>query len=263
MLVIKLLLTPLIIGTVTMIGRKWGPRAAGLVVGLPVTTGPVSMFLAVERGPAFAARAAAGSVAGLIGTGCFCATYALLARRRDWPVALAGGLAALVAVTLVLQASPLPLMTAVGLAVATLVLLWAGVSRLAEGGAASAPARAAAPAWDLPARVLVSTAMVAGVTGAAGLLGSQLSGVLSALPVFGAVLGAFTQRGEGSIAAVTLMRGLIIGCVSAVLFFAVVGTLLAPGMLPAAYGAAALTAVAAGVCVSHLTRPRPGALKPA
>lgn len=265
MLLLKLLLTPLIIGAVTLIGRRWGPRAAGLVVGLPVTTGPVSVFLATERGPAFAVRAAGGAVAGLIGTGCFCAAYALAARRREWPAALAGGLAALAAVSLLLGETSPSLAAAVLLAIASLVLLWAGVSRLTvaplgasdASDASDAIVRAApAPAWDLPGRIVVSTAMVAGVTTAAGLLGSRLSGVLSALPIFGAVLGAFTQHREGRGAAIALMRGLIIGCVSAVLFFAVVGAVLAPGMLATAYTLATLAAVGTGLLVTRLTRPR-------
>jgi hypothetical protein len=105
--------------------------------------------------------------------------------------------------------------------------------------------------------------MVAAVTAAAGALGSRWSGVLSALPVFGTVLGVFTHRQEGRAAAIALMRGLIIGCVSGVLFFAVVGALLAPGRLAATYGAAALAAVVSGALVSHLTRPRARRPEPA
>jgi hypothetical protein len=258
MLVLKLVLTPLVIGAVTLVGRRWGPRVAGMVVGLPVTTGPVSVFLATERGPAFAAQAATGAVAGLIGTGCFCAAYALAARRRAWPAALVAGLAGLAVATLLLRGAALALPAAVALALGALVLLWGAVTRLtAADGAEERPTpRGPAPAWDLPGRIVVSTTMVAAVTAGAGLLGSRWSGVLSALPVFGAVLGVFTHRREGRTAAVALMRGLIIGCVSAVLFFAVVGTLLAPGAVATAYLAAALTAVVSGAVVTHLTRPR-------
>ncbi len=37
------------------------------------------------------------------------------------------------------------------------------------------------PAWDIPARMVVGTAIVLAITEAAGLLGAQLSGVLAAL----------------------------------------------------------------------------------
>ena len=268
MLLLKLLLTPLLIGAVTLIGRRWGPRVAGLVVGLPLTTGPISLFLATERGPAFALRAAGGAMTGLVGTGAFCAAFAVIVRRREWPAALAGALATLAAITLIegaVETTPRSLPIVAALAVAALVLLWAGASRLTAAVHHERPRRtpqAAVPAWDLPARVIVSTAMVAAVTACAGALGSRWSGVLSALPVFGAVLGVFTQRQEGRGAAIALMRGLIIGCVSGVLFFTVVGALLATGRLAATYGAAALTAVVSGAIVSHLTRPRPRQVVP-
>ena len=269
MLLLKLLLTPLLIGAVTLIGRRWGPRAAGLVVGLPLTTGPISLFLATERGPAFALRAAGGAMTGLVGTGAFCAAFAVIVRRREWPAALAGALVTLAAITLVesaVETTPRSLPMIAALAVAALVLLWAGASRLTATVHHERPRRApqaAVPAWDLPARVIVSTAMVAAVTAGAGALGSRWSGVLSALPVFGAVLGVFTHRQEGRGAAIALMRGLIIGCVSGVLFFTVVGELLAPDRLAATYGAAALIAVVSGALVSRLTRPRAHREEPA
>jgi hypothetical protein len=260
MLVLKLVLTPVIIGGVTLVGRRHGPRVAGLAVGLPLTTGPVSAFLAAERGAAFAIRAAAGAVVGLIGAAVFCATYAGVARRREWPVALGAATVAIAATTLLLTglgAAALPLPVMVALAIVTMILLWAGGSRLVPVGQPRTPApRAETPVWDLPARMAVSTAMVAAVTAAAPLLGSRLSGVLSAMPVFSGVLGVFTHRHEGRAAAVAMLRGTVIGCVSGVLFFAVVGEAAAPGRLVATYAAAALLSVVAGVVVSHLTRPR-------
>lgn len=256
MLLLKLLLTPLMIVAVTLAGRRWGPRAAGLAAGLPVTTGPVSVFLAMERGPEFAARAAVGSVIGLIGTGTFCAAYALAARRRDWPVALAGALAALGTVLLPLRTAPLPFGATLALALAALVLLRTAVARapVADAVAARAGSPRRPAAWDLPARMLVSAVIVAGVTGAAGFLGPRLSGVLSALPVLGGVLGTFTHHGEGRRAAVSLMRALILGCVSGVVFFAVVGAALAGGEVAVTYGAAAVAALLTSAAVSRLER---------
>jgi hypothetical protein len=256
MLLLKLLLAPLIIVAVTLIGRRWGPRAAGLAAGLPVTTGPVSVFLALERGPAFAARAAGGTVAGLIATGAFCAAYAVVARRRHWPAALIGAFATLATVTLLLRESRLPFGVEVALALGALLLLWAGLGRIsateipaARGGSPGTPR-----AWDLPARVLVSAAIVAGVTEAAGLLGPHFSGVLSALPVLATVVGTFTHRVEGRAAVIAMMRGIVIGCVSAVAFCAVIGAALAPGRLAATYAAAMLAALVAGAAASWLNR---------
>ena len=62
----KLLATPAFIGLATLAGRRWGPVVNGLLVGLPLTTGPVSLILAYQYGPAFAAKAAAGNLAGQV-----------------------------------------------------------------------------------------------------------------------------------------------------------------------------------------------------
>src|SRR2546427_679588 len=58
MLLLKLLLTPLFILIITLIGRRWGSLVSGWLVGLPLTSAPVVLFLALEQGTAFASRAA-------------------------------------------------------------------------------------------------------------------------------------------------------------------------------------------------------------
>ena len=58
MLSLKLVLTPLLIAAASLAQRKWGGLAGGLIAGLPLTSAPVSVFLALEHGPAFAAHAA-------------------------------------------------------------------------------------------------------------------------------------------------------------------------------------------------------------
>src|SRR5437016_7099204 len=60
LLLAKVVLTPLFIAAVTLAGRRWGPAVGGWLAGLPLTSGPVSVFLALEQGPGFAVRAAVG-----------------------------------------------------------------------------------------------------------------------------------------------------------------------------------------------------------
>ena len=261
LLLLKLVLTPLIVGAVTLIGRRWGHRVAGLVVGLPLTTGPVAASLGGARGRAWGAGGAPGAVVGLMGAAVFCATYATVARRRSWPVALAAGVAAIAVLTVAegaLDVAALPLALLVVLAVSVMILVWVALAPRV-GGPARVPAvrPAVAPArWDLPARMAVSTTMVAAVTAAAPALGSGLSGVLSALPLISGVLGVCTHRSEGAAAAGALLRGTAVGCIASVLFVALVGALAAPGRLVATYAEATLLSVVTGAIVTHLTRPR-------
>ena len=64
-LLLKLILTPLLIGSVSLAGRRWGPTVGGLLVALPLTSGPILFFLALERGAPFTVNTALGTLEGL------------------------------------------------------------------------------------------------------------------------------------------------------------------------------------------------------
>src|SRR5438093_1428203 len=92
--ILKVVLTPGLIAAATLVGRRWGPGVSGAVTGLPLTSLPVSVFLAVEQGPAFAARAALGTLLGLIGQATLCVAASWAGRRGGWPLGVAAGVAA-------------------------------------------------------------------------------------------------------------------------------------------------------------------------
>jgi hypothetical protein len=84
LLVFKLLLTPLLICLVSLVGRRWGPTVSGWLVGLPLTSGPVALFLALEQGTAFASHSAQGTLLGLISVAGFCLAYSWFSLRLSW-----------------------------------------------------------------------------------------------------------------------------------------------------------------------------------
>jgi len=86
--VLKLVLTPLLIAAASLAGRRWGPAVGGWFVGLPLTSGPIALFLALDHGAGFAAAAAVGSLTGALAEAAFCLAYAAVA-RAGWPRALA------------------------------------------------------------------------------------------------------------------------------------------------------------------------------
>ena len=87
----KLVTTPGLILAVTLLTRRFGPVLGGLLMGIPLTTGPISFFFAHEFGVDFAAKAAISSLFGQISTGAFCLAYAVTALRFSPVVsALAG-----------------------------------------------------------------------------------------------------------------------------------------------------------------------------
>lgn len=128
-LVLKLLLTPALIGTASLAGRRWGPTVSGWLIGLPFTSGPVLFLLALSSGTRFAATAAAGTLTGTLSQVGFCLTYAWLARlaapRRGWPLAYAGAIAVFALETFTLQFVVLPLWALLPLVLGGLALtLW-------------------------------------------------------------------------------------------------------------------------------------------
>lgn len=64
-LALKITLTPLLIAAASFAQRRWGGAVGGLIAGLPLTSAPVSVFLALEHGPAFAAHAATATMLGV------------------------------------------------------------------------------------------------------------------------------------------------------------------------------------------------------
>jgi len=102
-LFLKPLITPALIGMASLAGRRWGPTVSGWVVGLPLTSGPVAFFLALNQGERFASAAAVGIMAGRISQAAFSLAYAWIAARRRWVWAVLAGALAFAVSTTVLQ----------------------------------------------------------------------------------------------------------------------------------------------------------------
>jgi hypothetical protein len=61
-LFLKLFLVPACLLAISLAGRRWGPGVAGWLAGMPVVVGPILLFLALDHGVAFTARAANASL---------------------------------------------------------------------------------------------------------------------------------------------------------------------------------------------------------
>jgi hypothetical protein len=237
-LALKLVLTPALIAAASLAGRRWGPGVSGWLVGLPLTSGPVAFFLALDHGAAFAAAAAVGSLAGTAAQTAFCLAYGWLARRSPWPLALLAGAVAFGAVSAALERRALVLTP---LFVGAVVVLAAGI-RLMPETVTAAPA-GSLPRWDLPARMVVATALVLLLTGLAPILGPRLAGILATFPVFAGILAAFAHRLQGPGSAAGVLRGLLLGLFSFAGFFFVLGALLERAGIAPAFSAALLVAL--------------------
>jgi hypothetical protein len=240
LLLLKLCLTPILIGGVSLAARRWGPSVGGWLVAMPLTSGPVALYVALDHGNAFAAGAAKGSIAGLLGDATFALAYGLVARRAGWPASVACGFAAFGATALAMQ----PILPAQAIVVFATVAVAMAVCLALASPARSESAAVPPPAWDIPARMVVGTGIILAITAAAGAIGPSLSGLLAALPVYVTVLAVFAHHFGGSGPAIEVVRGLQVGLFGTIVFFLVVTSVIEPfGVLPA-FGVA-IVAVAA------------------
>jgi hypothetical protein len=219
--VLKLVVTPALIAMATLLGRRFGQRFAGWLVGFPFTSGPVSLFLALDHGVEFAAAAAIGSIASVAAQAAFAIAYART-RAFGWPGALSVATLAFALGAVLLR--PVDL-TPFGMTVFVWGVLLVA-TRLLPPRSPRRGVTASPPAWDLPARIVVATALVVALTTAAPLLGPFTSGVVSGFPLYATVLGVFAHRTAGGEAATEVMRGLVAGLFGFATFFLVIASML-------------------------------------
>ena len=236
---LKILLTPMLIGAVSLAGRRWGSGISGWLVGLPLTSGPVIFFLALAQGASFAATAATGILAGVFSAACFCLVYSWLALRWGWPLTLVTGWLIFAASTWGLEhVTTLPIIPVYLVVIAVLALvLWL------LPGTSQQPIKATSAWWDIPARMLFATAFVLGLTELAPHLGPELSGLIAPFPIFTTILAVFTHHFQGGAAATPLLRGVLLGLFSFASFFLIVALLLVPVGLGIAFLCASVVAL--------------------
>jgi hypothetical protein len=252
-LLLKLTLTPVLIGAASLASRRWGAVVGGWLVGIPFTSGPIAFFLAIESGVHFAADASVGIIAGGVSQAAFAVAYSWTALRFGWASSVTAATAAFALATTLLDIFRTDAIITLVLALLTLVVGLAILPRRA-----SQPTEATAlPWWDIPARMLVATVFVVALTTAAPALGSRLSGLLSPFPVYAAVLCVFAHRLEGIGAAIAVMRGLLLGLFSFVAFFAAIAYLIEADGIAIAFAiaiAATLVLQAATLAVGRRLR---------
>lgn len=247
MLLLKLFLVPAFLVAITLVGQRWGAAWAGWLAGLPVVAGPILYFLALEQGPAFAATAAAASLAAVLASVTFNLAYALAASRLDWcttlPLALLAWLVAAVLLSVV------PGLASVGALIALVALILAPRA-FPSAIPDSHPAERRPRLVELALRAVVGAGLTLVVTLLASKLGARWSGLLTVFPVLGIVLAVFTHRLQGAAFTATLLRTMVTGLYAFAAFCLALALLLERTGLPVAFG----LSVFASLAVQLVTR---------
>lgn len=239
-LALKILLTPVLILAASGAGRRWGESIGGWLVGLPLMSGPIALFLALDHGSGFAAAAAAGALSGAAAQACFCIAYGRTAARLSWPAALCLGILGFAVSAVVLQAARLPLWVLVPATLIVLGLVPRGRLRTSEA--------LVLPRWDIPDRMAVATVLVVGLTAAAPALGPRLSGLLATFPVFATVLAVFAHRLQGGAAVQQVLWGLLLGLFGLAGFFFALAVSIGRAGIAGGFAIAAAVALAIQGC---------------
>lgn len=249
-LLAKLALVPGVVWLASLAARRWGHSVSGYLGGLPMIGGPITLFLALDHGTAFAARSALFTLAAVVAQAAYQLAFATAGHRgARWWGALAMAWAAFAAASLAVTAAPWSAGVAFAVALAALALAWRLMPRTV--GAASAPA---IPRVELRLRILAALALSALILWAAPRFGPVVSGILLSAPVTGAIMPPFTLALYGPEALVRLLRGFVVGLAGFSSFFFVLAAFLVPLGIAAAFGAAVVAALAAVFVASHLSR---------
>lgn len=251
-LLLKLIATPLLVGIAGWSSRRWGPAVGGWFAGVPITSGPISLFLALEYGASFATDAALGTLYAMPSIAAYGIAYVGLARRGgSWVACLLASQGAYGVTFLVLHlVTPSPFMV--------FALSIAGVvAGIASVGLRDRPMLVSLSSnLVLALRVGVATAMVLLITAVAPWLGPGLSGFVATILVVAAVLAAAGHREHGAPGGIAVIRGLMLGQVSFLGFYTVVWTQLGSLGIAATYLLALAAAGAIGLGVARgLRRP--------
>src|SRR5262245_12971185 len=250
LLALKLLLAPGFVVVSSLVARRFGVRVGGVVGGLPAIGGPILLVLALAHGTAFAARAATGTLLGIVALVAFVVAYVAVSHRRAWAWAVGLGWTAFFAAVVALRPVHVGAAAALGLACGACAVTLAALPR--PDAPPAAPGRY--PRWDLPLRAACAAIPVLAVTAAAHALGPHLTGLLAAFPIITPVLAAFTQAQQGPGESDRLLRGMTGGFFSYALFCFTVAVTVEDLGIAASFGlatAVALTTQAAAIAVAR------------
>ena len=246
---LRLLLVPAAVWLASLAARRWGHAASGYLGGLPLIGGPITFYLALDHGTAFAARSATVTLAAIVGQAAHLLAFASLARTRRWPAALLCGWLAFALVSIAVAGLPLNAALALVLAGAGLAAAWRWLPR--AHGAATLPL---IPPMELWLRLVAAFGLAVAIVWSAHAFGPVVSGVLLSLPVTGSIMPPFTLALYGSPALARLMRGFVIGLTGFTAFFFTLAAGLERWGIAAAFGAAIPAALAAVFLARTLAR---------
>lgn len=206
-LIVRMAVTAAFLLAATVTAERAGPLVGGLVATLPISAGPVYIFLALDHGAHFIGESALGS---LVSNGInivFALTYALLAQKRSLVVSLSGAFAVWTVFSWLTGFVPWTLPAAIVFNAAVLaVSLWLSAS-LRHVRSPQVKAR-----WqDLAMRAAMVALLVGAVVTLSYHIGPVASGNLAVFPIVLSSIILILHRRVGGPATAAVMANAVIG----------------------------------------------------
>ena len=237
---LKLALVPTAVWLASLAARKWGHTVSGYLGGMPLIGGPITLYLALDHGPAFGATSALVTLAAIAGQAAHLVAMVYVGRRFGWLPGLLAGWASFAMIGMLLAHLVFPPWVGLAYGAAGLLIAWRVLPR--AKGVSDLPA---VPRVELALRLVAAFALAAFILWGSALFGPVVSGVLLSVPITGSIIPPFTLKLYGAEALVRVVRGFITGLTGFTAFFFVVAVALVPLGIAAAFslaiGAALLT----------------------
>jgi hypothetical protein len=206
-LLLRLIIAPLAVMAGTVAQRRFGHAMGGLIIGLPLTSIPMLLLVALQHGTGFATSMSNADLIGSLAEVAIILAYVRLAARFSPMLTLVGAMGAFV-------------FTAAIIHLLTFSTLIAGLLALAGFAVALRywPRSKPQPERDgkhrLVLRVALSTGFTFLVMTSAGWIGPGLAGLAAAFPVLSMVMAFATHQEYGAAASTQFLQGVAKGSFS-------------------------------------------------
>jgi hypothetical protein len=206
-LIIRMAVTAAFLLAATVTAERAGPLVGGLVATLPISAGPIYIFLAIDHGAHFVGVSALGSLVSNAANIIFALTYTLLAQKRSLTISLGVAFVLWFSTTGCIGLVTWTVTMAIAFnSVALGAALWLTVP-LRHVRSPQVKAR-----WhDLVMRAVMVAALVGVVTAVSHRIGPAASGNIAVFPIVLSSIAFILHRHVGGPATAAVMSNALIG----------------------------------------------------
>lgn len=208
LLLLKMAVAAAIVVGCSLLAERTGPLLAAMIATLPISAGPVYVFLAMDHDAAFIAAGALGSLNSNLANAGLSLVYVLLAQRFGTVICLAAALLTWLLIVAGLQKPSLPFAALLALTPVAFLILHRIVRPYLAARPAITPRR---PWYVIPLRAAAVAALAGTVTTVSARVGPAWSGVLATFPIVLSSLIAILQPRIGGPASAAVIANSLLG----------------------------------------------------